>query len=128
LTHKLLHKNGAKNICKACNMKFKTSDHLKRHMQKVHKRNISSCSLNTESSESNYECKICNKQFQNDNNLSVHMNIHFPKGLKQHVPTQKLNLACQSCSGRFTNHDDLNYHVAEVHGGVNNESTYLLMK
>ena len=129
LAHKLLHKNDRKIECTFCGSKFRKHDQLKKHVHKVHRSNESIQSLSF-SDEVILSCTICNKKFQNEYNLTQHMQVHFPQGLKQHIPSQSSLFSCNLCTGKFSNNYDLEDHINEVHKELplSKENYYLPMK
>lgn len=87
-SHKMIHKDGENYFCRLCDMRYKQSDHLKKHILKYHRRHTTSkLSLCCDEEDPlKRVCAICSKRFASDGNLQSHMSLHFPQGIKQHIP------------------------------------------
>jgi len=129
--HKLIHNDDRKYSCNFCETKFRRNDHLKKHIYRCHMSNTSKISLNsTEDDTFTFKCTICSKEFLADETLKRHMKVHFPRGLKQHIPsasTSRLirSMPCEVCGKVFTDIDDLRKHIIRLHGNVHETSKEL---
>ena len=124
--HKLIHKDDRKYGCNFCETKFRRNEHLKKHIYRCHKGNTSKISLNsTEEEKSTFKCTICSKDFYAEETLKSHMKVHFPQGLKQHIPSVskvRLDLTCGICGKEFTTANNLRRHTSRLHGYKNDAS------
>ena len=87
--------------CDICEMKFQTSQDLKRHKVAIH------CEENP------VQCKDCEKTFTSSANLKVHMRrIH-----KKMKPI----IECDLCGKTFTTLEKMTEHVRDIHNSSNNK-------
>ena len=127
--HKLIHNEERKYACNFCETKFRRPEHLKKHMFRCHKTNTSKTSLNsTEDDVFTFKCTICSKEFFADDTLKRHMKVHFPRGLKQHIPVQSTSKTrlcifnCEVCGKVFQDINDLGQHTARIHKSTHEAS------